>query len=109
MKRFERRDNGFEVVDILAVDDQVRGEGDAMGMILTITDLKFSYPPGEFELVGMGAGAGNPVGMALGRILKTELDVVEARFDELRQTLARKADARGDEVGVEACLASTRD
>jgi len=55
--------------------------------------------------VRVGARSGNPVRRAFARILKAELDMVKTRFDKLGQTLARKPDSRGDQVGVQPRLA----
>jgi len=90
MEGFERGNHLFEVVDILPVNDQVHSERDAAFASLLLANLLLANPCGQFELVRMGARSGNPVRWASTRILKAELDVVEAGLDELRQTLARR-------------------
>ena len=86
MKRLERGDHLFEMIDVLAMDDEVGGEGDA-----TLAGLMFANPSGQFDFVRVGARSGDPVRVAFGRILKAELNMVEARIHELRQPLARRA------------------
>src|SRR6202521_5422022 len=104
MERFERGNHAVEVLDVLPVHDQVYGECDA-----TLADLTFADPTGQFDLVRVGARSGDPVGWPFARILKAELDVVKARFHKLGQTLARKTDSGGDQVGVQTRLARTLD
>src|ERR1700686_1374592 len=104
MERFERGNHAVEVIDVLPVNDQVYGERDA-----TLADLTFADPPGQFDLVRVGACSGNPVRRALARILKAELDMVEPRFDKLAQALARKPDSRGDQIRVQTRLPRTFD
>src|ERR1700692_3570376 len=100
MERFERGNHACEVLDIRPVNDQVYSECDAtLADLLCI--LPFADPLGQFELVRVRAGSGNPVRRALARILKTELDVIKPRFDKLAQTLARKPDSRSDQVRVQ--------
>src|SRR5258708_28010243 len=99
MKRFERGNHFFEVIDVLPVDDQVCGESDAV----------LADPRGQFHLVRVRARSGNPVRMAFARILKTELDMVKTRFHQLGQALAGESDSRGDQVGVETRLARALD
>lgn len=77
------------------MDYQIGSEGDAV----------LSDPGREFELVGVGAGARDPVGGTFSCVLKAELDVVEAGVHQLLEPLAREADAGGDEVGVELGIA----
>src|SRR5260370_7498903 len=104
MERFERGNHAVEVLDVLPVHDQVYGECGA-----TLADLTFADPTGQFDLVRVGARSGDPVGWPLARILKTELDVVKARFHKLGQTLARKPDSRGDQVRIQTRLPCTLD
>src|SRR5437660_10207844 len=104
MQRFERGHHFLKMPDVLPVNNQVHGECNA-----TLADLMFDLmcvlmlvdPCSQFDLVCVGARSGNPVRRALARILKAELDMVEAGFDKLGQTLARKPDSRSDQVRVE--------
>jgi len=117
----ERGNHRFEVIDILPMNDEIYGEGDgtAMGADLMLAGLMracrmlatlmFANPRCQFEFVRVGARSGNPIGVAFARILKTELDVVKTRFHQLRETLARQADSRGDQIRVEACAARAGD
>src|ERR1700681_3650211 len=95
MERFERYHHFLKMLDVLPVNDQVYCECDA-----TLADLTFADPPGQFDFVRVCACSGNPVRVAFARILKAELDVVNARFYKLGQTLARKPDSRGDQIRV---------
>src|ERR1700687_4072962 len=104
MERFERGHHFLKMPDVLPVNNQVYRECNA-----TLSDLTFADPPGQFELVGVRACSGNPVRRAFARILKAELDVVKARFHKLGQTLARKPDARSDQVRVQTRLPCTLD
>src|SRR5260221_7409669 len=109
MERFERCNHAIEVIDILRVDDQVYSESDAPLADLTFADLTFADPPSQFDFVRVGACSSNPVRWAFARILKAELDMVKAGFHKLGQTLVRKSDSRGDQVGVETRLARAFD
>src|SRR5260370_24102230 len=104
MERIERGNHAVEVLDVLPVHDQVYGECD-----VTIADLTFADPTGQFDLVRVGARSGDPVGWPFARVLKAELDVVKARFHKLGQTLARKPDSRGDQVRIQTRLPCTLD
>ena len=109
MERFERDNHLFEVLDVLPVNHQVYSEGDAMLADLMFAGLMFADPPGQFELVGVCARSGNPVRRAFARILKAELDMVEAGFHKLGQTLTRKPYSRCDQVRVQTRLACAVD
>ena len=95
LKRFERGDHLFEMIDVLPVHDQVHGEGDAV----PANQLR------QFEFVRMHASAGDPVRRTFFGILKAELNVIEAGVHQLLKALARQADAGGDEIRVELCIA----
>src|ERR1700686_3933010 len=104
MERFERGHHFLKMPDVLPVNDEVYSECDA-----TLADLMLADPPGQFDLVRVRARSGNPVCVAFARILKAELDMVEACFHKLGQTLARKSDSRSDQVGVQMRLPRTLD
>ena len=91
MERFERGNHLFQVIDVLPVHDQVYGEGDAM----------LANPLREFEFVRVRARTGDPVRRTFFRILKAELNMVEAGVYQLLKPLTRQANAGGDQVGVE--------
>jgi hypothetical protein len=88
----DEKDHLFEVIDILAMNDQIYGEG----------DLVAADNAGELDLVGVSFGSGNPVGGGFARILKADLDVIEAGVNERLQARLGKADAGGDQIGVKA-------
>src|SRR6266446_4324398 len=106
MKRFERCNHAVEVIDVLPVNNQVYGECDAplpdlTPADLTLADLTFADPTSQFDFMRVGARSGNPGRRAFAPPLKPELSVVEARFNKLAETLARKADSRSDQVSVQ--------
>jgi len=70
MESFECGNHLLQVIDVLTVHHQVSGESNAM----------LVNPSRHFHLVGMGARARDPVRCAFGRILETELDMVESRL-----------------------------
>src|SRR5260370_41827142 len=99
MERFERGNHAVEVLDVLPEHEQVYGECGA-----TLADLTFAHPTGQFDLVRVGARSADPVGWPLARILKTELDVVKARFHTLGQTPARTPASSGDQLRLQTRL-----
>ena len=77
---------------ILAMDDEVYGEGDFVA----------ADEARQFNLVRVSFCSSDPVGRGFARILKAQLDVIESGIDQRLQPRFGKANAGSDEVGVEA-------
>ena len=97
MQLLKRGNHVFEMIDVLAMNDEIRGEGDAK-----LAGLMLANPSSQFNFVRMRARTRNPVRVAFGRILKTELDMIETRFHKLPQPVPRKPYARGDQIRIKA-------
>ena len=98
-KLLEERDHLFKMVDVLAMHDQIRGEG----------QLVLADGARQFDLVGVRLCASDPVGGVFVRILEADLDVIEPGVHQRLQPRFGEADARGDEVGIESCGARAGD
>ena len=78
--RFHLLDEGdrlVQMVEVLAVYHQVHREG----------NLVLADEMGEFDLVGVRFGSGDPVGGVFAGILEAELNVVETHIDQRLQSL----------------------
>ncbi len=96
MELLDECDHLFEVVEILPVHDEIHSEGE-----LSLVDAA-ADGAGEFDLVGVSLCAGDPVRRFFARVLKADLNVIQACGDERLKPLFIQSDAGGDEVGVEA-------
>src|SRR5215469_8018751 len=72
------------------MDDEVSREGNAV----------LADPTGEFGFVRMRSRTRDPIGAFWLRVLKTELDMIEAALNEARQTLARQPDPRCNQIRI---------
>ncbi len=84
-------DIAADIVDVLAVDGRVDGEGKA----------HLDDPAGDVELLLGGAGIGaDPLGVLGVDVLERDLNVVEPAFDEVLQPIALEGDGGSDQVRV---------
>jgi hypothetical protein len=95
----DESDHLLDVIDVLPVYDKIHGERD----FVLADDAR------QFNLVRVRFGAGNPVGRALARILKADLDVIESGVNQCLQSCFNKPNGGRDQIGVEACGARSRD
>jgi hypothetical protein len=80
------------LIDVAAVNDEIERDGGA----------NFFQPFEDAEFLRVGFCAGDFFGGVGVGALKAELDVVEAGFDELRESFHVQGQAGGDEVDVKA-------
>ena len=77
-KPLQGRNHLLEMINILSMNNQVRGERNSMR----------ANPGSQFNFVSMSPCPRNPVRGAFSRILKTELDMVKPSPDQLFQPFA---------------------
>lgn len=95
-RRFGDLEHFVDLIDVAAVNDEIERDGDA----------NFFQPTEEPEFLRVGFCAGDFFGGVGVGTLETELDVVEAGVDELREFGFVEREARGDEVDVKASSTS---
>ncbi len=97
--RFGERQHFRKLIDVAAVNDEIQRQGHAAPL----------EPFEDAEFLGVRFRAGEFIGGFFGSALKTQLNMIEARLDDLVEPRFVEGNPGGDEVDVQSGLAGGAD